>query len=172
MLPRAPLALVLAPAMLLGACAAPASTAGPTQAGRPGLVLQDVEVEPVERPAAAITIAFDADAAAGMVVAVPQGLDFTGQALICVYLGERPTAGWRLDLDSAALVDGELRVLARENRPRGDGGEQQLTYPADCAVLNRDALPTGELTMRAHDTIADESIVSGSVVVPAQADAP
>jgi hypothetical protein len=163
-----PLALVL----LLVACAAPSPTASASASGLPGLVLRDVEVEPLERPVAAIAIAFDAATGVELVAALPEGVDFASKALVCVYLGERPTSGWRLDLDSASLVDGELRILARENTPRGDGGEPQPTYPADCALLNREALPAGELAVRADDTISDEFIVSGSVVVPEPMDGP
>ena len=64
---------------------------------------------------------------------MPDDLDFGTDALVCVYLGERPTAGWGLDLQTASLVDGELRILARETRPRGTVN-QVVTYPADCGA--------------------------------------
>ena len=98
-------------------------------------------------------------------VAVPADVDFETDALLCVYLGERPTAGWALDLQTASLASGELRVLARESRPRGTV-EQVITYPAGCGLLNRAALPAGELAVRADDTISDEFIVAGTLVVP------
>jgi hypothetical protein len=41
-----------------------------------------------------------------------------------------------------------------------------VTYPAGCGVLNRDALPPGELAVRADDTISAEFIVAGDVLVP------
>jgi len=92
-------------------------------------------------------------------------VDFETEALVCVYLGERPTEGWGLDLQTASLVDGELRILARETRPRGTVN-QVVTYPGDCGVVNRNALPPGELAVRADDTISDEFIVAGDVTVP------
>ena len=110
-------------------------------------------------------MAFDAEEAAALVLEVPEDLDFGTDALVCVYLGERPTAGWGLDLQTASLIDGELRILARETRPRGTVNEV-VTYPGDCGVLNRDALPAGELAVRADDTISDEFIVGGDVTVP------
>jgi hypothetical protein len=173
-LPRPALALALA--LALAACASTSSTISPSMSAStgaaPGLALNDVEAEPVERLEAGIAMAFDAQAAAGLVATLPDGIDFASQTLVCVYLGERPTRGWRLDLDSATLVDGELRIEAREFQPRGDGGEAEVTYPADCALLNRGALPVGELMVRADDTLSDEFIVMGSVVVPAPASGP
>ena len=137
----------------------------------PGPTLRSVQAEPIERPEAAIAMAFDADEAAALVVRVPEDLDFTTEALVCVYLGERPNAGWGLDLQTASLVDGELRILARETRPRGSV-DPVVTYPGDCGVLNRDALPAGELAVRADDTISDEFIVGGDVTVPDPGSAP
>ncbi len=128
-------------------------------------------MDPVEREQAAIAMAFDAEEAAALVVQVPDDLDFGTNALVCVYLGERPTAGWGLDLQTASLVDGELRLLARETRPRGTV-DQVLTYPGDCGVLNRDALPVGQLAVRADDTISEEFIVGGDVTVPDAESAP
>ena len=137
----------------------------------PGLTLRSIQVEPVEREEAAIAMAFDAEEAAALVVEVPEDLDFGTDALVCVYLGERPTAGWGLDLQTASLIEGELRILARETRPRGTVNEV-VTYPGDCGVLNRDALPAGELPVRADDTISEEFIVGGDVTVPEPESAP
>jgi hypothetical protein len=137
----------------------------------PGLTLRAVQVEPAEREEAGIAMAFDAQEAAALVVAVPDDLDFGTDALVCVYLGERPTAGWGLDLQTASLVEGELRILARETRPRGTV-EQVVTYPGDCGALNRDGLPPGDLAVRADDTISDEFIVAGEVTVPEPEAAP
>ena len=172
MRPPAWRAMALALTLSLVGCAAPRPSSGPSLAAPPGLALGDVEVEPVERPEAGIAMAFDATTGAELVVIVPDSIDFTKRALICVYLGERPTDGWRLDLDSASLVGDELRIEARENTPRADGGELRTTFPADCALLNRDGLPVGELTVSAHDTLSDEFIVEGTVVVPDAAGAP
>jgi hypothetical protein len=137
----------------------------------PGLTLRLIQVEPVERKQAAIAMAFDAEEAAALVLEVPEDLDFGTDALVCVYLGERPTAGWGLDLQTASLVEGELHILARETRPRGTVNEV-VTYPGDCGVLNRDALPAGELAVRADDTISEEFIVGGDVTVPEPESAP
>jgi hypothetical protein len=137
----------------------------------PGLTLHAIQVEPVEREEAAIAIAFDADDAAALLTEVPGDLDFATEALVCIYLGERPTEGWGLDLQTASLVDGELRILARETRPRGTVN-QVVTHPAACGVVNRDALPPGPLAVRADDTISDEFIVAGEVTVPESEAAP
>ncbi|HKO32284.1 MAG TPA: protease complex subunit PrcB family protein [Candidatus Limnocylindria bacterium] len=137
----------------------------------PGLTLRSVQVAPVEREQAAIAMAFDADEAAALVASVPDELDFNADALVCVYLGERPTTGWGLDLQTASLMDGELRILARETRPRGSV-EEVVTYPGDCGVVNRNALPVGDLAVRADDTISDEFIVGGDATVPVPESAP
>jgi hypothetical protein len=165
-------AMALALTLAMAACATPSLPVSPSGTEPPGLALSDVDVEPIERPAAGIAMAFDAAAATELVVAVPDAIDFESQALVCVYLGERPTAGWRLDLDSATLSGGELLIEARENTPRGDGGEPRVTFPADCALLNRGALPGGQLMVSAHDTLSDEFIVGGTVIVPDPASAP
>ena len=161
------LAGLLLVGLLLAACGTTVETVFSSigESSAPGLTLRAVQVEPVEREEAAIAMAFDADAAASMVTAVPANLDFGADALVCVYLGERPTEGWGLDLTTASLVDGELRILARETRPRGTVN-QAVTYPADCGVVNRDALPPGRLAVRADDTISDEFIAAGEATVP------
>ena len=164
--------IAVALTLVLCACTTATPSTGPSATDAPGLALDDVDVEPIERPEAAVAIAFDAEGAAELVVAVPDSIDFASKALICVYLGERPTAGWRLELDSATLSGGELRIVARENTPRGDGGEPQQTFPGDCALLNRGTLPVGDLRVSAHDTISDEGIVTGTVVVPDPSGAP
>jgi hypothetical protein len=164
----APAAALLLAGLCLAACGTTQSTVFSSigEVSPPGLTLRSVQVEPVERAEAAIAMAFDADAAAALVADVPDDVDFGTDALVCVYLGERPTAGWGLDLQTASLLEGgELRILARETRPRGTV-QQVVTYPADCGTLNREALPPGELAVRADDTISDEFIVAGEVTVP------
>jgi hypothetical protein len=163
----APASAFLLAGLCLVACGTTESTVFSSIGGSlaPGLTLRSIQVEPLEREEAAVAIAFDADQAAALVVEVPDDLDFGADALVCVYLGERPTAGWGLDLQAASLGDGELRILARETRPRGTV-DQVVTHPADCGVLNRAALPAGELAVRADDTISDEFIVAGDVTVP------
>ena len=47
-----------------------------------------------------------------------------------------------------------------------------VTYPGGCGVVNRDALPAGDLAVRADDTISDEFIVGGDVTVPVPEAAP
>jgi hypothetical protein len=169
---RAAVALVLA-GLGLAACGTTQSTVFSSvgESLADGLTLRSLPIEPVEREQAAIAMAFDPDEAAALVVEVPDDLDFGTDALVCVYLGERPTAGWGLDLQTASLVDGELRILARETRPRGTV-DQVVTYPGDCGVVNRDALPAGDLAVRADDTISDEFIVGGNVAVPVPESAP
>lgn len=165
-------AMALALTLALAACAGTGPSASPSATAAPGLALDDVEVEPIERPEAGIAMAFDAAAAAKLIVTVPDAIDFASEALVCVYLGARPTTGWGLDLQSATLSGGELRIEARESTPRGDGGEPERTFPADCALLTRGALPAGELSVTAHDTLSDEFIVGGTLVVPQPASAP
>ena len=169
---RSPLRPAMAFGLSLALVACAPASLSPSATETPGLALSDVEVEPMERPDAGIAMAFDVATAAELVVAVPDSIDFASKALVCVYLGERPTAGWRLDLDSATYSGDELRIEARENTPRSDGGELRPTFPADCALVNRGALPAGELRVSAHDTLSDEAIVAGTVVVPDPTAAP
>jgi hypothetical protein len=123
---------------------------------------------PVARNDAAIQIAFDAGQAQGMVAEAPP-IDFTTQAVLCLSLGERPTGGWSVTVQSMSIVSGELQILAREVRPRaGEGTTQAFTYPADCVLLDRSQLPVGTLAVRADDTISDEFIVDATIEVPSR----
>ena len=123
---------------------------------------------PVARNDAAIEMAFDAGEAHRLVAESPP-IDFATQALLCLSLGERPTGGWSVTIQSMSLAEGELRILAREARPRaGEGTTQAFTYPADCAVLDRTQLPLGTLAVRADDTISDEFIVDATIEVPSR----
>lgn len=140
-----------------------AASNGPGQLA--ALTLTRVSGTPARRVDAAIAIAFDEASAATLISPLPAQLDLATDALLCVYLGQRPTGGWGLALQSASLQDGELRILARETRPRGNV-TQALTYPGDCASVPRAALPAGELVVRADDTISDEFIVDGQIEVP------
>jgi hypothetical protein len=153
---------------VLTACAAPeaaTSNAG-SAGGAPAPTLTRVNGTPARHEEAAIEIAFDAAHAAELISPVPTEIDFATDALLCVYLGERPTGGWDLALQSATLTDGELMIRGRETRPRGNQ-TQALTYPGDCATMPRAALPEGELAVRTDDTISDEFIVDGQIAVPA-----
>jgi hypothetical protein len=155
---------------LVGAAAACDAATAPspgssTPTDRPVLSLTDVDAEPVELREETVKVAFDAAAAAEFVTAVPADLDFAERALVCVFLGPRLTTGWSLDLRSASLTGRELRILARETAPRGEA-QEETTYPADCALLPRAALPTGELHVRADDTATDEFIADTVIDVP------
>jgi hypothetical protein len=143
----------------------PTPSADATATPPPGLTLRDVDATPVIRSAAAIGMAFDAAAAVGLVDPLPATIDFGADALVCVYLGSRPTTGWGLALQSASLSDGVLEIRARETRP-GGGSREEITYPADCGLVNRSALPPGPLLVRADDTISEEFITDGEVTVP------
>lgn len=134
--------------------------------GPPPPTLSRVSGTPARHEEAAIEIAFDEAHAAELISPVPPGIDFATEALLCVYLGKRPTGGWALALQSATLSDGKLLIRGRETRPRGTQ-TQALTYPGDCAVLPRGSMPAGTLAVRADDTISDEFIVDGQIEVPA-----
>jgi hypothetical protein len=170
---RAKRGLMLGVAVVLAGVLAgcgPGASASSGGDGRPSLALREADVEPLERRQAAIEVAFGADAARQL-VADPSGVDFETDALICVYLGPRPTTGWSLDLRTASLTGTNLSILARENEPRGSARPQE-SFPADCALIDRAALPPGDLTVRADDINSDEFIVDAVVEVPAGESAP
>jgi hypothetical protein len=168
--------------LLLAACSsaatssAPAASApAPTEPAAPmsgtpeaatGLDLQPLdEGTPAERPEAGIGFAFDDSSAVAMIDPPPQ-IDYSERAVVCVYLGRR-TGRWTLDLQSASLEGRTLQIEARERAPRQPTSD--VTLPAACGTLRRAALPTGPLTVSAHDTVSDEFITKGDVVVPAVA---
>jgi hypothetical protein len=172
--PRTTLAAALLLLLLLAACGAggggdasgtaPAPSQ-PSESGPPPPSLTDVDAQPIEHRQEAIFVAFDAKEAAELLQEVPGDLDFGREALACVFLGPRQTTGWSLDLRSATLSNAELALKARENPPHG-ATQDRITYPADCALVNRDALPPGELAVRADDTISGELIARTQIVVP------
>lgn len=123
--------------------------------------------EPAEREESAIAFAFDPSAAGDLATGLPADLDWAATAVVCIFLGRRAEGGWGLAIQSATLVGGELRILARETRPAAGVDRPGLTYPADCATIDRAALPIGPLSVRADDTVSDEFIVSAEVEVPA-----
>jgi len=156
----------------LAACdAAAAPSVAPTATERPVLTLTDVDAEPLEIREETVAVAFDADAAADLVTAVPADLDFSEHALVCVFLGPRLTTGWSLDLRTASLTGADLRIRARETAPRTETREE-TTYPADCALLSRAALPVAELRVWADDTVTDEFIAEAVIDVPAAPSSP
>ncbi len=112
-------------------------------------------------------MAFDPGAAESLAGALPADLDWATTGVICVYLGRRAEGGWGLAIQSARLADGELLILARETRPVAGVDRPGPTFPADCATIDRAALPVGTLPAQAHDTVSDEFIVAGELVVPA-----
>ncbi len=123
---------------------------------------------PAQRTEAAIEMAFDADHAPRLAT-MAEPVDYPTHALLCLWLGERPTGGWSVTIQSISVASGELVILAREGRPRaGEGTTQAFTYPADCAVVDRTQLPAGRLAARAHDTISDEFIVDATIEVPSR----
>ncbi len=168
--------------LLVGAVAcAPSSTArepaspsapagnGPTSGAPQGAVsvVRLPEAQPAERETAAVEVAFDPGAAESLASALPADLDWAATGVICVYLGRRAEGGWGLAIQRARLADGKLDVLARETRPVAGVDRPGPTFPADCATIDRAALPVGTLPAQAHDTVSDEFIVAGELVVPA-----
>lgn len=171
---------VVVAAALLAACAGPATpgqaTGTPTDSpspdpGPPALSLDALDAAPVENRDESVALAFDREDAASLLLEVPDDLDFASQVVVCVFLGPRQTTGWSLDLRTATLRDGQLEIKARENAPRA-GTRPEVTYPADCGLLTRAALPIGELAVRADDTITGEFIAGTTVVVPNVSNAP
>lgn len=150
---------------LVAACDGGTSSVAPSGSQRPVLSLADVDAEPLEIREETVAVAFDADAAAELVTEVPDDLDFGESALVCVFLGPRLTSGWSLDLRTASLSGGELRIRARETAPRTET-QPGTTYPADCGLLTRAALPVGELRVWADDTVTDEFIAEATITVP------
>jgi len=173
--------VVLTIGVLAGACAPPSDAAAPTATARQTIAASPTAsttrsipvvrlplAEPAERVEAAIAIAFDPSAASDLAQDLPDDLDWGATGLVCVYLGRRVEGGWGLTIQSASLVGGELRILARETRPTPGVDRPGPTYPADCATIARAVLPTGPLPARADDTISDEFIVSSELQVPAR----
>jgi hypothetical protein len=171
-------ALALAIGVVLGACttspagSAPGSLAAPSPANPSEATTRSITVvrlplaEPAQREEATIAMAFDPSTAAELAQALPADLDWTATAVLCVYLGSRADGGWGLAIQSATLIDGELRIRARETRPAPGVDRPGPTYPADCATVDRAALPSGPLSVRADDTVTDEFIVSAELEVP------
>jgi hypothetical protein len=160
---------LLALALALGACVPAAGPEGspavsPASAGLGLKVLANVRTQIREET---IVAAFGADEIVELLGELPAEVDPVSEAVFCVALGERPTGGYGITIQSAALVDRELRIRARETLPPpGQPVIQVITYPVGCASLRRAALPVGELPVRADDTRSDEFITSAVIDVP------
>jgi hypothetical protein len=178
---RAVLSASLGLGTILTACASPGATASgarvtPTETAAgsasssalPPIVFAPLAAEPAKRSNAELAAAFDAEGAAILLAQPPAGIDFSRQAVVCLYLGER-TGPWTVTLLSAALSSGSLTVRAREIRPRsGAPGSDQISYPGTCATIVRASLPAGSLAARAEDTTSGEFIVAATINVPAR----
>ncbi len=165
--------------LLLAACGAPASptpSADVSPSGRSGTVSVNItrlaDMQIVERDEAAIEIAFDTDAAAALVAPIPANADFAVEALLCLFIGRRDSAGWSVALQSIRLVDGRMEIAARETEPRLGTIGARPSYPADCVLIDRSVLPVGPLPVTSTDTTSDEFIVDGVIDVPAPSGAP
>jgi hypothetical protein len=163
-------ALLLA-AVLLAGCTGVATSAAPSVSEGPALSLDDLEATPVDDREEGVAMAFDAEAAAELLQDVPADLDFTTSAVVCVFLGPRQTTGWELDLSTLSLSGDVLTIRARESVPRGTT-RPVVTYPADCGLVPRAALPVRELTVRADDTVSGEFIADAVIDVPPPSSAP
>ena len=125
-----PAALLMAMALLTTACASPASSsssssnaasAGGSQASvAPSGGVRNVslsrltDARATRRDAATIVIGFDAAAVADMVTPAP-GVNFATQALLCLHIGERPTGGWSVTIQSISVEGAEMAILARRS---------------------------------------------------------
>ncbi|HEV7199891.1 MAG TPA: protease complex subunit PrcB family protein [Candidatus Limnocylindria bacterium] len=143
-----------------------AAVSGPASNGSV-LVVRLPDAMPAERAEAAIEAAFDPGSAAALATDLPGDLDWASSGVICVFLGRREDGGWSLAIQGASLVDGELQVRARETRPAPGVDRPGPSFAADCATIDRPALPVGTLPARADDTVTDEFIVAGDLEVPA-----
>lgn len=168
-MPAAPACGLVLALAALAACAGPPSAASPSQTDPvAGLGLERIPDARVQITSETIVAAFEAQQITDLLGELPEGVDPQTEAVLCVALGMRPSGGFEITIQSAALVGGELRIRARETVPAaGRPVTQQLTYPVDCATVRRAALPVGELTVRADDTRSDEFITSAVIRVPA-----
>ena len=165
--------LLVAALLVLAGCsstASPSPTAPPSKAGGSSAaagaggigfeVLDDAT--PARRDEASVEAAFDSASAAGLLDPVP-ALDFDGQVVLCLYLGER-TGTWGFSVSGLTIEDGELHIASAERRPRA--GDTAATHPTQCLAVDRGALPAGDLAVTADDTVSDEFIVGGTIKVP------
>ena len=66
----------------------------------------------------------------------PGGIDFDQNDLVIVSLGERPTGGYAIEIDSVQLQGGELAVTGKASTPGPDANTTQaLTYPYSAVLI-------------------------------------
>jgi hypothetical protein len=172
--PALSLLIVLAACNASAGSGSPPASVAPTSAAASDpatdgsvLVVRLPDAVPAQREDAAIEAAFDPESAAALAGSLPADLDWASTGVICVSLGRRADGGWSLAIQGASLVDGELRVRARETRPAPGVDRPGPSFAADCATIDRASLPLGTLPARADDTVTDEFIVAGDLKVPA-----
>lgn len=68
-------------------------------------------------------------------------VDFSKEMIVAVFMGSRPTAGFAVDITSAAEREGKLVVSYRETRPGGGAiTAQVLTSPYHIVAVPKSAL--------------------------------
>lgn len=76
-------------------------------------------------------------------------VDFSKEMVVCVCLGNRPTAGWSLEVERATREDGALWLDVREKAPAPDAlVAQMVTNPFEMVVLPRSELRVDVRTTR------------------------
>ena len=74
--------------------------------------------------------------------AVKEPVDFSGQMILAVYLGERPTAGYAVEITSVKLSGSRIIANYKETAPAEDSiTSQVLTYPHTYKIVNSSDLP-------------------------------
>ncbi|HEY8391435.1 MAG TPA: uridine diphosphate-N-acetylglucosamine-binding protein YvcK [Capillibacterium sp.] len=74
-------------------------------------------------------------------------LDYRKNLVIGVYLGKRPSGGFVLTPIGVRLKNNRLVITYREEKPWQMAVVQKLTYPAAFFILDRDQLPSGQLSL-------------------------
>ncbi len=81
--------------------------------------------------------------------AVPPFVDFSSQIVVAVFAGQRPSAGYEIEVMEVRLMDRALRVMYRERTPPATGLVRPvLTAPFHIIQLPRSDLPVEAVQQR------------------------
>jgi hypothetical protein len=73
---------------------------------------------------------------------VVEGVDWSREMVVAIFLGTKPTSGYRVAITDARPVEGKLVVSYTERSPgKGDITLQVLTAPYALAVVPKSTLP-------------------------------
>jgi LysM repeat protein len=75
-------------------------------------------------------------------------IDFDKHVAVVAYMGEKPTAGYQVEIAQIAIMDQTVLIDVGMRQPTDEAVAQVVDYPYDIVTLPRKDIPTGEIQYR------------------------